>query len=96
VPSGALSCPPNSLRDTAIKRLGKHQANGREIKNCVRTASIMANYRKETLGIEHLETGLNWECSFRKTVQGADQGWEERWRRMNPSRFDALIFPIEV
>jgi AAA+ superfamily predicted ATPase len=51
--------PPNSLRDTAIKRLAKHQANWREIKNCVRTASIMANYRKETLSIEHLETVLN-------------------------------------
>ena len=56
--------PPNSLRDTAIKRLARHQANGREIKNCVRTASIMANYRKETLGIEHLETVLNLGMQF--------------------------------
>lgn len=46
--------PTAGLRGDELHELGEKKVNGRQIKNVVRTASVLASSRKEELGYAHL------------------------------------------
>lgn len=48
----------SGLTDTDLTKLAKLKLNGREIKNIIKTARLLANRRSTTLAIEHVETVL--------------------------------------
>lgn len=48
----------SGMTDTDLTKLAKLKLNGREIKNIIKTARLLANKRSATLGIEHVETVL--------------------------------------
>ena len=48
----------HAFSDHDLDELATHHMNGREIKNVLKTAKLLANKRKMELGIEHVKTVL--------------------------------------
>lgn len=49
-----------------IKKLAKHEMNGRQIRNAITTARQLALFKKETLGVKHLEHSIQVSGKFDK------------------------------
>ena len=65
----------HSFSDDDLNELAAHNMNGREIKNVLKTAKLLANKRGTDLGIEHVKTVLAIEKRHIKETEG-DQ-WDQ-------------------
>lgn len=67
-----------TLTEDDIARLASYDLNGREIKNCVRTALSLANVAGEGLAMKHLEQVLKVGQAFAADFDGGISG--ETWK----------------
>ncbi|KAI5783678.1 P-loop containing nucleoside triphosphate hydrolase protein [Geopyxis carbonaria] len=56
------------ISEEGLEALSEHVYNGRQIKNCVRTAKTLADREKETLRMEHIETVLQIQEDFERDL----------------------------
>jgi len=54
----AINCPDTTIGDQEIQVLAKVDLNGREIKNLIKTAQLLAGHENVALDIEHCQTVL--------------------------------------
>lgn len=59
--------------------LAKHNLNGRQIKNTVRTAQALAVNKKEPLGMEHIKRVLDVLLAFDRDLKGGS-GYQDAMR----------------
>lgn len=62
-----------------LKTLAKHNLNGRQIKNTVRTAHALALNGKEALGMKHIRRVLDVSIAFDRDLKGGT-GYEDAMR----------------
>ena len=74
---GAGSAPV--LTDEDYTDLARHDLNGRQIKNTVRTAQALAVNRGEALGMAHIRQVLDVHVSFERDLKGG-VGYQEAMR----------------
>lgn len=53
---GLVTTQPHKLSDRHVARLADIELNGRQIKNFLKTAQLLAIYKKEPLSYHHVET----------------------------------------
>lgn len=58
------------LSDSDYRKLSQTSLNGRQIKNCFKTAVLLATYQKEKVQLKHVKTAL-------KTIDGNGMGKRE-------------------
>ncbi|KAM0797757.1 P-loop containing nucleoside triphosphate hydrolase protein [Usnea florida] len=63
----------SNIGETDLKALAKMDMNGREIKNIVKTARLLASQKKMPLAIEHVATVLRVKDGSPVTVKGASR-----------------------
>lgn len=51
-------CPESNIASNDLEELARVEANGREIKNLVKTAQLLAKHEKRPLTVEHIRTVL--------------------------------------
>ncbi|KAF1809396.1 P-loop containing nucleoside triphosphate hydrolase protein [Eremomyces bilateralis CBS 781.70] len=59
----------NSLTEKQVKKLAEKDMNGRQIKNILKTAQLLARRREQILGYEHMETVLEVTQHLHQTAQ---------------------------
>jgi SpoVK/Ycf46/Vps4 family AAA+-type ATPase len=62
----AASSKAHSFSDHDLDELAAHAMNGREIKNVLKTAKLLARKREMEMGIEHVKTVLAIENKYVK------------------------------
>lgn len=68
-----------SFTDADLISLAKHDLNGRQIKNTVRTAQALAFNKGEKLSMKHLQQVLDVAISFDRDLKGGT-GYEDAMR----------------
>lgn len=68
-----------TLTDGDYSDLARHDLNGRQIKNTVRTAQALAMNRGEALGMRHIQQVLDVHVSFERDLRGG-VGYQEAMR----------------
>lgn len=58
--------------DADLDRLVEYKMNGREIKNVLKTAKLLASKKKESLGVSHVETVLAIEKRHIKNERASE------------------------
>lgn len=70
---------PTPLTEEDYADLAKHDLNGRQIKNTVRTAQALAVNKGEALGMRHIRQVLDVLVSFDRDLKGGT-GYQEAMR----------------
>lgn len=68
-----------TISDEDYTDLARHDLNGRQIKNTVRTAQALAVNRGEPLGMRHIRQVLDVHVSFERDLRGG-VGYQEAMR----------------
>ncbi|KAF3099631.1 hypothetical protein TWF102_002299 [Orbilia oligospora] len=63
--------------DKNIKKLAKHNLNGRQIRNNITTARQLALYKKEQMNMSHLESVIEVSQKFENYLQKVKSGTDE-------------------
>lgn len=63
-------CPVADFSDSDLDALSRHQLNGRQIKNIVRTAQALALNERTTLGLAHVKRVMEVAESFERDLKG--------------------------
>jgi D-aminopeptidase len=67
------------FKEEDYTNLAKHNLNGRQIKNTIRTAQALAVNKKEPLSMEHIKRVLDVLLSFDRDLKGGT-GFEDAMR----------------
>jgi AAA+ superfamily predicted ATPase len=73
------------LRDK-IDDLSHHPLNGREIRNAIRTAVLLARFRKQNLGYSHLKEVIGISNEFERYLQEVHGHDSSEWARARGDR----------
>lgn len=63
---------PHQITDDEIKKLSDLRINGRQIKNFLKTAQLLAIYKEEPLGYAHLDTVVTTTQHLHKATEATD------------------------
>ena len=56
----------HAIGDAEVERLATHVMNGREIKNVLKTAQLLANRKGKPLSFEHVQAVLSIEQRYQR------------------------------
>ncbi|KXT16696.1 hypothetical protein AC579_5228 [Pseudocercospora musae] len=65
--------PKHSIGEKEVEKLAEKQLNGREIKNFLKSAQLLANHEKEVLGYEHVETVIDTMAHLHKASKASSE-----------------------
>ncbi|KAF7191188.1 putative 26S proteasome regulatory subunit-like [Pseudocercospora fuligena] len=65
--------PEHSMSEKDISKLAEKELNGREIKNFLKSAQLLATHEKETLGYEHVETVIDTMAHLHKASKASSE-----------------------
>lgn len=73
VKGGGRGALAHTMGEADMRRLAQLQLNGRQIKNVLKVAQMLASLRKEALGYGHVETAMEGTQYLYKATQASDQ-----------------------
>lgn len=69
-----------------IDDLSSHELNGREIRNAIKTATLLAQFRGQTLGYGHSEEVINVSNEFEKYLTEVHGHSSSEWAKAQGMR----------
>ncbi|EME83639.1 uncharacterized protein MYCFIDRAFT_47080 [Pseudocercospora fijiensis CIRAD86] len=65
--------PEHNMSEKEVEKLAEKQLNGREIKNFLKSAQLLANFEKEVLAYQHVETVIDTMAHLHKSSKASDE-----------------------